>query len=360
MNNINQIDIILPYVDCNDPEWQKLYYENKKKYVELDETWNDWATGLKRFRPNGMLKYVFRGIDKFAPWVRKVHMIVQSDLQVPDWINRDEVNIVYHEDFIPKEYLPTFNSSTIEMFLQNIEDLSECFIYGNDDTIFTSPVNITDFFIFKEKILSGKLCSNQKLVFGSKIRRKNPNWTGDILRESNHMLLGNSHVGAVCSIQHIYLPHKKSIIKEVFKKYSSKILKNISQFRNKNEHNQWLFAEYVYKYYKHKMYVNRKLSYFSTEINEISLPKILAKDFSKYKAICLNDHKDTTDEQINKILEKINNILPEKSKYELYVHESSSGLIENNNHIIYQNNYKSCLDDDSSTIEEDLDTNQQL
>ena len=37
------------------------------------------------------------------------------------------------EEFIPKEYLPTFNSNVIEMNLHRIENLSEKFILFNDD-----------------------------------------------------------------------------------------------------------------------------------------------------------------------------------------------------------------------------------
>ena len=126
INGLNKIDLIFPYVDNNDPEWQKLYNENVVKHTSDEgKEWYANSVGAIRFSQNDMLKYLFRGIEKYAPWVNRVHMIVQSDSQIPDWINRDEVNIIYHKDFIPEEYLPTFNSCTIEMFLHNIKDLSE-------------------------------------------------------------------------------------------------------------------------------------------------------------------------------------------------------------------------------------------
>lgn len=45
-----------------------------------------------------------------------------------------------HKDIIPKEFLPTFNSVTIEFFLYNIPGLTEQFIYMNDDMYLLNSV----------------------------------------------------------------------------------------------------------------------------------------------------------------------------------------------------------------------------
>lgn len=50
------------------------------------------------------------------------------------------------EEFVPEEYLPTFNSLVFEAFLHQIPGLSEHFIYMNDDTIITKPLNSSSFF----------------------------------------------------------------------------------------------------------------------------------------------------------------------------------------------------------------------
>jgi len=41
--------------------------------------------------------------------------------------------IVNHKDFIPEEYLPIFNSNAIELNMHKIKELSENFVYFNDD-----------------------------------------------------------------------------------------------------------------------------------------------------------------------------------------------------------------------------------
>lgn len=70
-----------------------------------------------------------------------------QESQIPAGIADDpKVQIILHSDFIPKKFLPTFNSTSIEMFLQFIPDLSEHFIYSNDDIFFTSVCKASDFF----------------------------------------------------------------------------------------------------------------------------------------------------------------------------------------------------------------------
>lgn len=69
------IDFVISWVDENDSKW----ISKKNKYKKA----NDEA----RFRDYGTLKYVFRSIEKFAPWVHKVYLI--TDNQVPKWLNLD-------------------------------------------------------------------------------------------------------------------------------------------------------------------------------------------------------------------------------------------------------------------------------
>ena len=131
------IDIVVTWVDGSDPEWRKerAYYSGTP--VELSDV---------RFRDWGLMRYWFRGIEKYAPWVRKIHFVTWGHL--PDWldISNSKLHIVNHTDFIPAEYLPTFNSHTIELNLHRIEGLSEQFIYFNDDMFLIRPVEPTLFF----------------------------------------------------------------------------------------------------------------------------------------------------------------------------------------------------------------------
>lgn len=141
---MEKIDFVVTWVDGNDPAWQA----EKAKYSpdltdSLDDTWND---NVIRYRDWDVLKYWFRSVEKNAPWVNKIHFITWGHL--PDWLNTNhpKLNIVKHSDYIPSEYLPTFNSNAIEMNMHRIEGLAERFVYFNDDVYLIRPTKETDFF----------------------------------------------------------------------------------------------------------------------------------------------------------------------------------------------------------------------
>ena len=137
-----KIDLVIPFVNGNDPIWR---FEFNKYMKEYNPHYGD-GNVQTRYDGNDILKYVFRSIAKHAPWINKIHLLLSGPSQIPEWLDKEKVHIVYHKDFIPEEFLPTFNSTTIEMFLANIDELSEKFIYSNDDIIITSQTNVKDFF----------------------------------------------------------------------------------------------------------------------------------------------------------------------------------------------------------------------
>lgn len=132
------IDIVLLWVDGNDPVWQAEF----AKYAPC-------VNGDKRkvrFRDWDNLRFLFRGIEKFAPWIRKVHFVTCG--HVPEWLNLEapKLHFVKHKDFISKEYLPTFNCNPIELNIHRIKGLSDRFIYFNDDTFLIDYVPEERFF----------------------------------------------------------------------------------------------------------------------------------------------------------------------------------------------------------------------
>ena len=78
--------------------------------------------------------------------MRKIFFVVSNPEQVPQIAKDYGVEVVLHKDIIPKEFLPTFNSCTIELFLHKIPDLSEHFIYVNDDMSLLHHANKSLFF----------------------------------------------------------------------------------------------------------------------------------------------------------------------------------------------------------------------
>lgn len=132
------IDFVLPWLDDSDEEWQK---ERNKYNIDYPV-----GNGTERFRDWNLLKYWFRSVEKYAPWVRKIHFVTYG--HYPEWlnINHDKINIVKHEDFIPSKYLPTFSSIPIELNFHRIKELSECFVFFNDDMYLNRGARKEDFF----------------------------------------------------------------------------------------------------------------------------------------------------------------------------------------------------------------------
>ena len=155
------IDVVVLWVDGNDPVWR----EKKQKFLS-PETTKEMVSGEQRYRDWGLLKYFFRGIEKFAPWARKVHFV--TDDQWPDWLNHNapKMGCVSHQDFIPLDRLPLFNSRAIEMHLHRIPDLAEHFVAFNDDMFLVRPVPPDFFFKNGEPVLFARFVPILATNFG--------------------------------------------------------------------------------------------------------------------------------------------------------------------------------------------------
>lgn len=138
------IDAVILWVDGSDPE----HAAKRRKYatgtaVEA----NDDIAGATRFADNGEIRWCVRSIERFAPWVRKIFIV--TDGQDPQ-VRTDHlpVEIVDHQVVFRgyEQYLPTFNSLSLETMLWRIPGLSDRYIYFNDDFSLLRPVSPADFF----------------------------------------------------------------------------------------------------------------------------------------------------------------------------------------------------------------------
>ena len=141
MNADFPIDFVIPWVDGSDPEWIKVFNNYVPKEKQID------ARNI-RYRDFGLLKYWFRAVEKFTPWVNKVHFITCG--QKPDFLNLNclKLHFVKHSDYIPDDCLPAFSTNPIELNIHRINGLSDHFVYFNDDYYITKPLK-RDFF-FKD------------------------------------------------------------------------------------------------------------------------------------------------------------------------------------------------------------------
>lgn len=122
------IDIVIPWVDDSDFAWRRdkdAWYQktNPDKSANSHIRYQNWDN----------LKYWFRAVEKFIPWFHKIYFLTYG--HVPDFLRTDNSRlcVIKHADFIPAEFLPTFQICAIEMNLHRISGLSENILYFNDD-----------------------------------------------------------------------------------------------------------------------------------------------------------------------------------------------------------------------------------
>lgn len=310
---INQlpIDFVFPYVDNADENWINQYKDyctsHNIKY-DLDDV---------RYRNYDTLKYLLRGIDKCLPWIRNIYIIVEQESQVPDWLNKDNVKIVYHKDIIPEKFLPTYNSGTIEMYLKNISGLSEYFIYGNDDMFPITPMTKSDF--FDEDGLPKLMV--KKYQMGENWR---PNTYQFMVLNSNYIAYDDLGLqrekNTIVRWNHTITPMRKSTWERLFGKYKERIENSCSVFRRPKNITQELVNSWHFLSNNYSKDYTLKANYIG--VKDIENQNALKQKIEDFQVVCINDgniEQETLPfEEVKKIiLNTFEELFPEKSKYEI-------------------------------------------
>lgn len=330
----NPIDFVITWVNGQDPAWRK----ERTRYSPSGGEDNSEC----RYRDWGLLRYWFRGVEKFAPWVRKIHFITWGHL--PKWldISHPKLHLVRHEDYIPSKFLPTFNSCVLEIYMHRIEGLAEHFVYFNDDMFPLLPLKPELFFV------SGKPCDmlafqpvvanpqnpvmshgylNTALIlckyFNKRENVKNRPW--------NYFYPGYPPLYFFYNILELFFPlytgfytiHgpspfcRKTFL-EIWEKeevYLTAMSHN--RFRSRNDVSQYMFREWQKLSGNfHPRNVQRYFSYYNIEEHNIRLNRAIRNQ--KSRIICINDDlKAGNLEQIRREIQSaFRAILPERSSYE--------------------------------------------
>ncbi|MHC3469586.1 stealth family protein [Streptomyces sp. 7R007] len=142
------IDVVYTWVDDSDPVWRASRDAARGRLgADGGGALHEQAANDARYTSRDELRYSLRSIHQYAPWVRHIFLVTAG--QVPAWLNTDfpGIRVVDHREiFSDPHALPTFNSHAIESQLHHIPDLSEHFLYLNDDVFFGRPVQPGHFF----------------------------------------------------------------------------------------------------------------------------------------------------------------------------------------------------------------------
>ena len=291
------MDVVITYVNGLDPVWQREYEEYTNTPI-LEKRFRDWGT----------LKYLFRGIAKNMPFIRKVHLVVSGESQVPEWVNRDEVNVVFHRDIIPEEYLPTFNCNPIEMHLHRIKDLDEEYLYFNDDMFPMRECKPTDFF------------RDGRGVIGMTYHIFAFDMFKNICRNSSRvarMAAGRRASLLFLRPQHICSPMLKSVCEKLYKQVEPEIRASISHTRTGDNLNQYLFLDYMYL---NGMIIPHPISKKHFSVGVVSVNKLRKFVTRPTRTMaCINDVQLSEEryKELNRVLlDSFEQLLPVKSKFE--------------------------------------------
>lgn len=291
------MDVVITYVNGNDPVWKQDY----EKYTNV-------PVMQKRFRDWGTLKYLLRSIEVNMPFIRNVYLVVSSHSQVPQWVNEQQLKIVLHSDIIPKQYLPTFNSNPIELHLHRIEGLDEEYLYFNDDLFAVAPCKPEDFFrdgkgvlgFSKHWIAAGmykKICKNSDVL----------------AREA----AGLKSTISFMRPQHVCTPMIRSLCNEIYDKYKERILSTMTRTRTAGNITQYLFLNY--QLYKGRM-VKERLSSKHCSVALASPDRVMSYILQPERNIlCINDVR-LSDERYellrNVVHTSFEKVFPGKSRFE--------------------------------------------
>lgn len=257
-----------------------------------------------------------------------------------------KLNWVKHSDYIPSDYLPVFSSHPIELMMNKIPDLSEKFVYFNDDFFLTSPVK-KDYF-FKNRlpcdcgsfniiglgegrlriphIQLNNMIEINKHFSKKEILKKNRNkwFTPKIGKEvlKNILYLPYESIASL-SIRHFAQPYLKTTLDDVWSNCNDALEQTMRhRFRNKYEDvNQWLFRFWQLCDGNFCPESHKKQERM-IKISQWTHNDTKAIINHRYKEICIDDDTDENacpdyEQKMNSIQDAFQAILPEKSSFEL-------------------------------------------
>ncbi len=328
-----EIDFVITWVDMDDPEWKKVFAEYSGR---IDNSNN--SVSEARFRDQGFLRYWFRGVEKFAPWVNKIHFVTCG--QKPEWLdeNNPKLNLVDHKDYIPGQFLPSFNSTTIESHMYKIPGLSEHFVYFNDDFFIINTIEKERFFknglpcdIAAFRFNSGlgqwakRIKNNVRLInrhFDKKevMSRFHDKWYNKIYGKKSRMtrLLRCYPKFVTLRVPHNAQPYLKSTFEDVWAAAGTELMESSThRVRSTKDLTPELFRTWQIckgDFEPYNTYSDTKM--FPLVIK----PKqaVAAVRNQSYKLVCLNDNVHIRNYQrtMENIRDAFESILPEKSGFE--------------------------------------------
>jgi len=263
------VDAVITWVDSTDTRWITEYNKFNNNNYNVENSFKI------RFANIGELYYCLKGITTYLPWINNIYLVLMRP-QKPTYINEfSKVKIIYHDEIYKndhKEHLPVFNSMSIETQLHNIPNLTEHFLYFNDDVFIGKPLNKDIFFT-----------NNGQINFYNRTHQnKYSRISNNIINNKYKINLKNT------APQHQVFSLRKSYLNEVWKLFS-KELENTSRSRFRSDNNIWMI-NLIYQLGNTTILNKPKCNYL--DLSEKEIVYISMTDTKKfYKKKLLNKFK---------------------------------------------------------------------
>ena len=233
---MEKIDAVITWVDGSEPNYQRKLKEHlsnndtiKRQYLQANE-----------------INLCVASIVKYAPFIRKIFIV--TDKQSPNLdsvkhiVSKEKIEIVDHEEIFRDniEFLPTFNIRSIDALLFKIKDLSEKFIYFNDDMFLVKKTNPEDWFVGDKAVLTGNWVKtyNKKpiKIISQKIKsffNMRPSFNASQSKAANIAGFNSKYFKSY----HCGRPQIKSVIKDFYNKNPEKLVDQIKyKFRDDRQY----------------------------------------------------------------------------------------------------------------------------
>ncbi|EAR12681.1 hypothetical protein PI23P_08645 [Polaribacter irgensii 23-P] len=292
------VDAVITWVDGNDQK----HKQKMAGFLENSSFLDTKSIGMRYDQVNE-IEFSVKSILKYAKFVRNIYIV--TDNQTPDFLKDiEKAKIEYPTVFIVDhrtifsgyhQYLPTFNSLSIESLLYKIPNLSEHFLYFNDDFFILNKTTATDFFIKRVPIIRGRWKLFHEDIWHKKLKAFFQDFLGKKKNSYSHNQ-GLQKSAKFLKMEKYILPKhtpsslRKSTLSNYFEKHSNVLEKNIKyRFRHPSQFvchslsnhleikkNTFIFKKdcqliYLQNYKKPFFWIKLKLNYMAKDQNKLFL-----------------------------------------------------------------------------------------
>lgn len=231
---------------------------------------------------------------------------------------------------MPADALPTFNNTAIESCIHNIPNLSEHFILGNDDMLFTD-------YVYREEFFHND-CRTKIYLNRHKFNRKKAHKKGNyhiILDRMQNLVAEKYGKNIFHAPHHCFDSYRKSIYNHCIEDMQAEWNHTAhNRFRNNSDMHRSYIGYYmiatgkgklhkVGRYDRFKGFGSKIKAFFSGKYGSYSrcIP-ITTPNFDKVLnrynplMICLNDGENATDDDRKRMVEFLQSLFPQKSSFE--------------------------------------------